>query len=223
MRLFVFFVLGGRKMDSNVGIDYRSRIEELAKQVREINATNWDDDAPSSIVILPDGFSLGGSVYGFDESGLRAAETQAAEVRESIRRRVEKLARNVSETCFSNDDAPAIIIPDGCDYFLIGKEKYNYDAEGMVAASKHAEVVTTFMCAHLEAIRGFEALRLSAAQAGMLIRIEGCNAIFYVPGVTGNLDRYPYASETKMCELRRFPVTKCSLKVAKIFVDNSMV
>ena len=208
-------------MDSNVGIDFRSRIEELAKQV--YNDTNWGDDAPSSIVILPDGFSIGGSVYGFNESGLRAAEAQAAAVRESIRGRVEELARSVAETGFSNDHAPAIITPDGCDHFLIGKEKHYYDAEGVVAASMHAEVVTTFVRAHSEVMCGFENLRLSAAHAGMLIRIEGCNAIFYVPGVTGNLDRYPYASEAKTCELGRFPVTKRGLADAKTFLENSLV
>ena len=213
-------------MDSNVGIDIRSRIQKLADEVTRIHDVNLSDNVPSSIIISlkKDSFSIGGVKYHYDESGLRAAEEQAAVMRASIRERVEELAQKVVTAGFSNDDALSITIPaDKCDYFFIGEEKYLYDADGLRAAEGHAVVVTTFMCVHLKVIRGFEALRLPAAQAGILIRIEGCNAIFYVPGVTGKPDRYPCVSEAKTCELGRFPVTKRGLEDAKTFLENSLV
>ncbi len=214
-------------MDSNVGIDFRSRIQKLADEVTRIHDVNLSDNVPSSIIISlkKDSFSIGGAEYHYDESGLRAAKEQAAVMRASVRERVEELAQKVIAAGFSsNDDALSITIPtDKCDYFYIGEEKYLFDADGLCAAEKHAVVVATFMRVHSKLIRDFMDLGLPAAQAGMLIRIEGGNAIFYIPEVTGKPDRYPCASGANTCELGKFPVTKRGLADAETFLGESPV
>lgn len=213
-------------MDSNVGIDFRSRIQKLADEVTRIHDINWSDNVPSSIIISlkKDSFSIGGVEYHYDESGLRAAEEQAAVMRASIRERVEELAQKMVAADCGNGDVPTITIPpDKCDNFFIGKEKYFYDADGLCTAEKYAAVVATFMHAHSKLIRDFKDLRLWAAQAGMLIRFEGGNAIFYVPGATGKPDRYPCSSEAKTCELGKFPITKRGLADAETFLGESPV
>lgn len=213
-------------MDSNVGIDIRSRIQKLADEVTGIHDVNLSDNVPSSIIISlkNDSFSIGGVKYHYDESGLRAAEEQAAVMRASIRERVEELAQKVVTAGFSNDDALSITIPaDKCDYFFIGEEKYLYDADGLCTAEKYAVVVATFMHVHSKLIRDFKDLRLMAAQVGMLIRFEGGSAIFYIPGATGKPDRYPCSSEAKTCELGKFPITKRGLADAEAFLGESPV
>lgn len=163
-------------MDSNVGIDIRSRIQKLADEVTRIHDINLSDNVPSSIIISlkKDSFSIGGVKYHYDESGLRAAEEQAAVMRASIRERVEELAQEMAAADCSNGDVPTITIPpDKCDNFFIGEEKYLYDADGLCTAEKYAVVVATFRHVHSKLIRDFKDLRLLAAQAGMLIRFEG--------------------------------------------------
>ena len=214
-------------MDSNVGIDIRSRIQKLADEVTRIHDVNLSDNVPSSIIISlkKDSFSIGGVKYHYDESGLRAAEEQAAVMRASIRERVEELAQEMVAADCSNSNVPTITIPasDKCDYFLIGEEKYLYDADGLCTAEKYAVVVATFMRVHSKLIRDFKDLRLLAAQAGMLIRFEGGNAIFYIPGSTGRPDGYPCSSEAKTCELGKFPITKRGLADAEAFLGESPV
>ncbi len=213
-------------MDSNVGIDIRSRIQKLADEVTRIHNVNLSDNVPSSIMISPkkDSFSIGGVEYHYDESGLRAAEEQAAVMRASIRERVEELAQKMVAADCSNGDVPTITIPpDKCDHFFIGEEKYLYDADGLCTAEKYAVVVATFMHVHSKLIRDFKDLRLLAAQAGMLIRFDGGNAIFYIPGATGNPDRYPCSSGAKTCELGKFPITKRGLADAETFLGESPV
>lgn len=170
-------------MDSNVGIDIRSRIQKLADEVTRIHDINLSDNVPSSIIISlkKDSFSIGGVKYHYDESGLRAAEEQAAVMRASIRERVEELAQEMAAADCSNGDVPTITIPpDKCDNFFIGEEKYLYDADGLCTAEKYAVVVATFRHVHSKLIRDFKDLRLLAAQAGMLIRFEGgqCHLLY---------------------------------------------
>lgn len=213
-------------MDSNVGIDIRSRIQKLADEITRIHDVNLSDNVPSSIIISfkKDSFSIGDVEYHYDESGLRAAEEQATVMRASIRERVEELAQKMAAADCSNGDVPTITIPpDKCDNFFIGEEKYLYDADGLCTAEKYAVVVATFRHVHSKLIRDFKDLRLLAAQAGMLIRFEGGNAIFYIPGATGKPDRYPCSSEAKMCVLGKFPITKRGLADAETFLGESPV